>query len=47
MGLPRSRHLGLRKTDLGHVAIATAVIGVQLISWLRGDIPAQNPHLSR
>ena len=40
MALRRSRYLGLRKTHLGHVAIATAVHVVQLISWLRGDIPA-------
>jgi transposase len=41
MGLRRSRYLGLRKTHLGHVAIATAVNVVQLASWLRGDVPAQ------
>jgi hypothetical protein len=41
MGLRRSRCLGLRKTYLGHVAIAAAVNVVQLVSWLRGDIPAQ------
>jgi len=41
MGLRRSRYIGLRKTHLGHVAIATAVNVVQLVSWLRGDVPAQ------
>jgi transposase len=41
MGLRRSRYMGLRKTHLGHVAIATAVNVVQLVSWLRGDVPAQ------
>ena len=41
MGLRRSRYLGLRKTHLGHVAIATAVNMAQLASWLRGDVPAQ------
>src|SRR5215472_9847625 len=41
MGLRRSRYIGLRKTHLGHVAIATAVNVVQLLSWLRGDVPAQ------
>ena len=41
MGLRRSRYLGLRKTHLGHVAIATAVNIVQLASWLRGEVPAQ------
>jgi transposase len=41
MGLRRSRYIGQRKTHLGHVAIATAVNVVQLVSWLRGDVPAQ------
>jgi transposase len=41
MGLRRSRYIGLRKTHLGHVAIATAVNIVQLASWLRGDVQAQ------
>jgi hypothetical protein len=40
-GLRRSRYIGWRKTHLGHVAIATAVNVVQLVSWLRGDTPAQ------
>jgi len=41
MGLRRSRSIGLRKTHLGHLAIATAVNVVQLVSWIRGDVPAQ------
>jgi hypothetical protein len=41
MGLRRSRYIGLRKTYLGHVAIATAVNVVQLVSWLRDEVPAQ------
>jgi len=41
MGLRRSRYFGLQKTHLGHVAIATAINVVQLMSWLRGEAPAQ------
>ena len=41
MGLRRSRYAGLPKTHLGHVAIATAINVVQLMSWLRGEAPAQ------
>jgi transposase len=41
MGLRRSRYIGLRKTHLGHVAIATAVNVIQLMSWLRGEVPEQ------
>jgi hypothetical protein len=41
MGLRRSRYFGLQKTHLGHVAIATAINVVQLMSWLRGAAPAQ------
>ena len=41
MGLRRSRYIGQRKTHLGHVAIATAVNVIQLMSWLRGDAPEQ------
>lgn len=41
MGLRRSRYIGLRKTHLGHVAVATAVNVIQLMSWLRGEIPEQ------
>jgi transposase len=41
MGLRRSRYIGLRKTHLGHVAIATAVNVIQLMSWLRGETPEQ------
>ncbi len=39
MGLRRSRYIGLRKTHLGHVATATAVNVIQLMSWLRGEAP--------
>lgn len=41
MGLRRSRYFGLPKTHLGHVAIATAINLVHLMSWLRGGAPAQ------
>ena len=41
MGLRRSRYIGLHKTHLGHVAIATAVTVIQLMSWLRGEAPEQ------
>jgi transposase len=41
MGLRRSRYIGLRKTHLGHIAIATAVNVIQLTSWLRGEMPEQ------
>ena len=41
MGLRRSRYIGLRKTHLGHVAVAAAVTIIQLISWLRGEAPEQ------
>lgn len=41
MGLRLSRYIGLRKTHLGHVAMATAVNIVQLTNWLRGEVPAQ------
>ncbi len=41
MGLRRSRYIGLHKTHLGHVAIATAVNVIQLMSWLRGEVPEQ------
>ena len=41
MGLRRSRYIGLRKTHLGHVAIAAAVNVIQLMSWLRGEAPEQ------
>src|SRR6266496_2921575 len=41
MGLRRSRYIGLRKTHLAHVAVATAINVVQLMSWLRGEAPAQ------
>ena len=41
MGLRRSRYFGLRKTHLGHIAIAAAINITQLMSWLRGEPPAQ------
>ena len=41
MGLRRSRSIGLRKTHLGHVAIAAAINVIQLMSWLRGETPEQ------
>jgi transposase len=41
MGLRRSRYLGLPKTHLAHVAIATAMNLVQLAHWLNGDMPEQ------
>jgi transposase len=41
MGLRRSRSIGLPKTHLGHVALATAVNAVQLTNWLRGEAPEQ------
>jgi transposase len=41
MGLRRSRYIGLRKTHLGHVALATAITVIQLMSWLRGEAPEQ------
>jgi transposase len=41
MGLRRSRYFGLPKTHLGHIAIATAINLIHLVSWLRGDAPAQ------
>jgi transposase len=41
MGLRRSRYIGLRKTHLGHVAIAAAINLIQLMSFLRGEAPEQ------
>ena len=41
MGLRRSRYIGLPKTHLGHVAVAAAVNLIQLMSWLRGEVPEQ------
>lgn len=41
LGLRRSRYIGLPKTHLGHIAIVAAVNSIQLMSWLRGDIPEQ------
>lgn len=41
MGLRRSRSLGLPKTHVAHVAIATAMNLVQLAHWLNGDVSEQ------
>ena len=41
MDLRRSRYIGLRKTHLGHVALAAAVNILQLTSFLRGEAPEQ------
>jgi transposase len=41
MGLRRSRYIGLHKTHLGHVATAVAINVIQLMSWLRGEMPEQ------
>jgi Transposase DDE domain len=41
MGLRRSRYIGLSKTHLGHIAVATAVNLIRLMSFLRGDAPEQ------
>jgi transposase len=41
MGLRRSRYIGLRKTHLGHIALAAAVNILQLTSFLRGEVPEQ------
>jgi transposase len=41
LGLRSSRYIGLHKTHLGHLAVATAVNVIQLMSWLRGEVPEQ------
>jgi hypothetical protein len=41
MGLRCSCSIGLRKTHLGHVAIAAAINVIQLMSFLRGEAPEQ------
>jgi transposase len=41
LGLRHSRYIGLRKTHLSHVALATAINLIQLMSWLRGEMPEQ------
>ena len=41
LGLRRSRYVGLRKTHLGHVALAAAINVIQLMSWLRREMPEQ------
>ena len=39
LGLRRSRYIGLRKTHLSHVALAAAINVIQLMGWLKGDLP--------
>jgi transposase len=39
-GLRRSRSIGLAKTHLQHIGIATAINLVRLAAWLRGELPA-------
>jgi|ERR1700674_3201004 len=41
IGLRRSRYVSLHKTHLGHGVIAMAINLFQLMSWLRGEDPAQ------
>ena len=41
LGLRQSRSIGLRKTHLAHVAVATAMNLVQLTHWFNGDVPEQ------
>ncbi|MBO0783566.1 MAG: transposase [Ktedonobacteraceae bacterium] len=41
MGLRRSRYVGLPKTHLAHITIATAMNLVQLSHWLNGEAPEQ------
>jgi transposase len=41
MGLRRSRSIGLHKTHLAHVAIATAMNLVQLTHWFAEEAPEQ------
>jgi transposase len=41
LGLRRSRSIGLHTTHLGHVAEAFAINLLQLMSWLRGEMPEQ------
>ena len=45
MGLRRSRYIGLRKTHLGHVALATAINLVRLMRFLWGE-PSEQVRLS-
>jgi transposase len=39
-GLRRSRYIGLAKTHLQDIGIATAINLVRLAAWLRGELPA-------
>jgi transposase len=41
MGLRRSRYIGGQKTHLGHVATATAINLLRIVSWERGILPCQ------
>ena len=41
MGLRRSRYIGLRKTHLGHIAVAAAINLVRLTGFLRGEASEQ------
>jgi|SRR6266487_201209 len=38
--LRRSRYIGLAKTHLQHIGIATAINLVRIAAWLRGELPA-------
>jgi transposase len=40
-GLRCSRYIRLRKTHLGHIALAAVITVIQLMSWLRGEMPEQ------
>lgn len=44
--LRRCRYLGLAKTHLQHVAIATAMNLTRLLSWLQG-VPTSQTRISR
>jgi len=39
-GIRRSRYVGLTKTHLQHLGIATAINVVRAVAWLNGDEPA-------
>ena len=41
LGLRRSRYIGLPRTHLSYVALATAINVLQLMSFLRGEVPEQ------
>ncbi len=40
-GIEGTHSQGVRKTHLGHVAVAAAINVIQLMSWLRGEAPEQ------